>query len=100
MDTALRRSVVVLLMGVAIAPCFGSARTRRPCDGRFYVVEEPGGAPSRRSGGALLGPSFAAVAWNYVMECTGVVDVQSVLDSTAQHRNHGGEDICAQGAFD
>jgi hypothetical protein len=48
----------------------------------------------------LLGPAFTAVAWNYVMECTGVVDVQSVLDFTAQHRNHGGEDICAQGAFD
>jgi hypothetical protein len=48
----------------------------------------------------LLGPVFAAVAWNYVMECTGIVDVQSVLDFTAQHRNHGGEDICAQGAFD
>jgi hypothetical protein len=48
----------------------------------------------------LLGPAFAAVAWNYVMECDGVVDVQSILDFTAVHRNHGGEDNCGDGTID
>lgn len=48
----------------------------------------------------LLPTSFAAVAWDYVMECSGVVDVQSILDFTAEHRGHGGEDLCGQGAYD
>jgi hypothetical protein len=33
------------------------------------------------------------------MECSGPVDVQSVLDFTAAHRNHGGEDECAPGGY-
>jgi hypothetical protein len=48
----------------------------------------------------LLPTSFAAIAWDWVMECTGVVDVQSILDFTAEHRGHGGEDLCGQGAYE
>jgi uncharacterized protein DUF3105 len=47
----------------------------------------------------LLDVPFAAVSWTWVMECGGIVDVQSILDFTAVHRNHAPEDLCTEGAY-
>jgi hypothetical protein len=64
-------------------------RRRRPARLLDLVTADP-----------LLDVPFAAVAENYVMECGGIVDTQSILDLTAEHRDHGGEDDCAQGAYE